>query len=180
MQIRQWVNNNSAVATILAVVLLLVALLVILKTVGPTSGPGMAQYQYYYEIDSGERIKDDFTKVPPFATASGGTAVYALFYSCDDCDDNWQVAFLRKYSDRAKKIKEDYERKMREAIESGEPMPAVMMPGVGGGGPWERDQLVSRADPIKWVPIDSGEGRMIFSEWRDACGGEKPEICRPR
>ena len=180
MQIRQWVNNNSAVATILAVVLLIVAVLVIFKTIGPTTGRGFSQYQYYYDIESRDRFKDDFTKVPPFETSTGGTGVYALFYSCDDCDDNWQVAFLRKYSKRAKQLKEDYERKMRESMESGNPMPAVMMPGVGGGGVWEREQFVSRVDPIKWVPIDSEEGRKIFSVWRNACGGEKAEICRPR
>ena len=134
MQIRQWVNSNSAVATILAVVLLIIALLIIFKTIGPTSGPRGSQFQYYYDIESRERFKADFSKVPPFETSTGGTGVSALFYSCDDCDDNWQVAFLRKYSKRAKQLKEDYERKMRESMESGNPMPAVMMPGVGGGG----------------------------------------------
>ncbi len=177
MQIRELINRNSSVTTIVALVLLFLALIVVFSTFGGNR-QGALRSQWYYDLESGERFEDDFMKVPPFETTSGGTGVFALIYSCDDCDDDSEIAFLRKYSDSAKLRKEEYDRKMREAMESEQPMPPAMLPGMGGGM-WEREQLVSRIDPIQWVPIDSMEGRHIFSEWRNACGGKKVNICRP-
>lgn len=171
--IRQWLNDNSALAVIVAAVILLIALLVILNTNKNAARP-TGSAQWYYDIESRKRFKDEGTKIAPFETASGGTGVSAMVYSCGDCDSDWKIAFLRKYSDEAKKLKEEQRRALREAVESGVP------PAPGQMGPLEQEMLISRVDPIEWFEFASPDAEAILAEYAAACGDKAATICRAR
>ena len=172
-RIRQWLNENSALVAVVAVVLLLISLPIILNTNWNVARPA-GSVHWYYDIESRKRFKDEGTKMPPFETASGGTGVYATAYSCGDCESDWKISFLRKYTDEAKKMKEEQRRLMREAVETGVPPEPVLI------GPLEQEMLISRVDPIRWVRFGSPEAEVILAAHATACGDRPPTICRAR
>src|SRR5690606_5765079 len=86
MNVREWMNNNSALVTIGAVVLLVIALGIILLQTGDgiTSGPIM---MYYYDLNEGRLIQVMSDQPAPVETASGPhdgmpAGVRAHVYTC--------------------------------------------------------------------------------------------------
>src|SRR5687768_3923032 len=106
---RDWMNQNSAIVTILAVVILLgaVAFMVSRKM---NKGGGPVGEAWYYDTVSNEFFTDVTTKVAPFKRENGNEAVRAHFFTCGECtpktkDEGGErfIGYYEKYTDEVRK-----------------------------------------------------------------------------
>lgn len=180
IKVRDWVNNNSAVATVLAVLALVVALAVLVWTSGGGKPRGAPSQQWFYDLGSGELYEAPMDSIPPIETESGPeNGVKAIVYSCSSCDSDRQIAWIEKYKPDARKKLMEFRAKQKEAAGSGKPVPpmAMMDPMMMEMG---RGKVISRHDKIKWVSMDSESGRKIQAGIRKPCPeGVKIKFCYP-
>ena len=188
MSIREYLNNNSAVATILAVVLLIVALGVIYWTSSGTSrGPISV---YYYDMNT-KKLIEATGETPPFDTGSGqytytgnesGPAgVSAAVYSCtDSCDDiepgmtldqvqaaGGHIAYLSRHSMEGKRL-------LEQASAGGEVNPEMY------DNPEVTAQLYAVPGSDTWESDMSEAGEEIRSRYGTECpAGERAQSCLP-
>jgi hypothetical protein len=93
MHLREWLNNNSAVATVGAVVLMVIALAFIyFQMLGAPEGRS-AYSAYYYDLNT-ERVLVDTLAAAPIETDSGPhkgepAGVRAGIFSCDECASSY-------------------------------------------------------------------------------------------
>ncbi|HAI14361.1 MAG TPA: hypothetical protein DCM28_21835 [Phycisphaerales bacterium] len=166
MNLREWMNQNSAVVTIIAVVLLLVSLGVIIMTLTPKQ-VGRVVDVYFMDTDDGKLFVDKSDQLPPVVAPSGKDGVRAFIFSCSDCGDEAShfVGWLETYTPAAKK--------------------AIEAPVEGPEGGMDNYELIENghmvADPVskKWVPANSEYGFKIMDMIQNKCGDEAPKPCFP-
>ena len=148
IKVREWVNNNSAVATALAVLALVVALAVLVWTSGVGRARGAPSQQWFFDLQSGELYEAAMDEIPPIDTESGaGNGVKAIVYSCSSCDSDRQIAWIERYKPDARKKLIDLRQKRKDAAGSGKPVsPMLMMDPMRME--LEQGKLISRHDKI--------------------------------
>ena len=170
MNIRQWLNENSALSTVIAVVMLVCALgyLVMSNT---QSGPRGPKNYWFYDLEDKELFAASIESVAPIEAPSGGEGVRAFVYGCGDCED-LQIAWLQKMTPRGKAQKEHQDKIMKEE-------------GIKGGGFMGPDQymfqqLISKGDKIRWLPTTIPEAHKIQQADRNCPDGVEPKMdCFP-
>lgn len=188
MSIREYLNNNSAVATIVAVVILVVSLGIIVWS--NKGGSGAAVDVYFYDLNTNQLIVQQAGVVAPVDTGSGtvdygdGTTgpagVMATVYACDNCDAiqegmsaeevaaaGGRIAYFSRYSAEAKALQE----KMIAGEEvSDQEMEKIYMMGA----------KVSPPGSNVWVDEMSEPGMSLMDAVGNICsGGEQLVVCRP-
>lgn len=186
MNVREFLNNNSAVATIVAVVLLVIALGII---VWQNKGPSAGQYEsFYYDLNTQEIFVDDATLSAPFDRGTGtyeyfdgakGSAVRAIIFTCNDPADikagmtlaeieaaGGFIAYLERLSPQMIE--------MQAKLDAGQELAEQdYMLDMGGG-------LISTIDGQVWLSQESEQGMQLVSASFSRCGaGQNPKICRP-
>lgn len=186
MNIREFLNNNSAVATIMAVVLLVIALGFI---VWQNKGPSAGQYDsFYYDLNTQEIFADDATLTVPFERGTGtfeyfdgakGSAVRAMIFTCQDPADiksgmtlaeieaaGGFVAYLERLSPQMIEV--------QAKIDAGQELTGEYLDvGIGGG-------LISTIEGQVWFDQESEQGMQLMGAAFSRCGaGQNPKICRP-
>lgn len=161
MNLREWMNQNSAVVTIIAVVLLLVSLGVIIMTLTPKNNLRVVDV-YFMDTADGSLFVDKSDKLAPVVAPSGKDGVRAFVFSCGDCGDEKShfVGWLETYTPEAKK-----------AIEAPVEDPEA---GMGNYEVIEKGHMV--ADPVnkKWYMSNSEEGYKIMDMMEARCGKDVP------
>jgi len=169
MQLREFLNNNSALVTILAVVLLIVALGAIVMQINGGGGytPRVVDV-YYYDLDTGELFLEKSNEIPPVETASGPhNGVRAYVFACNDCDEESDrfIGWLEMYTPEAKAaLTRD---------------PAEAQPDEAPFDYWEEGHLVRSIDSDEWQLANSEPGFRIMENIRDKCPGGTPKPCFP-
>ncbi|MAE68166.1 MAG: hypothetical protein CMJ18_28280 [Phycisphaeraceae bacterium] len=171
MKIREWLNDNSAVATILAVLVLIAALTYLIRS-NTSGGKGnRPKAQYFFDEASGELVEAPITELAP----DDGGRVKAIVYSCSDCGADPQVAWLEKYTKAARKKLLDIKQQRADGAAPTAPMgfgPEMMLMGEG--------KLVKEKGGKKWYKANSEKGRTIQGSLRNICGqGVRIEFCYP-
>ncbi|MEX2671637.1 MAG: hypothetical protein WD294_05950 [Phycisphaeraceae bacterium] len=183
MNVREWLNNNSAVVTIVAVLVLCFALAFIIWNNSPASyGPIDI---YYVDLNTGELFTAKNTDYPPIAAPSDNegeqNGVRIHMYACGDCpsgltgrsldtleSDGVHVAYLERYTPEAQQA---LQRDMTESSPDDEMRYYEMI---------ETGQLVRGPDRSDWVSVNSEPGYRLMSRFGERCSsGESPDICRP-
>lgn len=180
MSLRNFLNNNSSLATILAVVLLLISLgVIILQTRNANSHEAVGVY--FYDMSSGQLFAAGSDQVPPISTPSGAdSGVRAHVFSCGDCPNNLVgmnaeqvketgafIAYLEQLTPRGK---EAYLASIQPVAPGAEEPPFVDT---------TEHTLVRRVEDTKWERVNSREGSQIQSSV-DACeNGIPARACLP-
>lgn len=183
MQIREWMNNNSAAVTLGAVIVMFCALGILYCQL-TSGGRGRGQqitHQYFYDLNTGELFEAEINLHPPIAAPSGplqrdmrplrqgGPAgVRARVFSCTDCADRSShfIGYLEMYPESVK-------RRLEQAGDQ-----AMMMMEMEA-----MQMLVRRPDSERWVSSDRPEYGQIMQDIysRDRCpDGQRPRPCHPR
>ena len=182
MNLRDWLNQNSALATVVAVIVLIFALgAIVWQNKKPSHK--ITKYQWYYDTGSGKLFPDAFGKLAPIKAPSGEDGVTAFAFWCDGCDSEPEILYLTRYTEESKAMMLEQRELMRKrAEEMGKklgnvPMMDPMMMRMGG------QETASVDDPTDWVPVGSIEANEIMQVSPDlmTCDGdEKPKMdCRP-
>jgi hypothetical protein len=204
MQIREWVNKNSAVTTIVAVVMLFAALYYLWKTINPSPPPPIT-HVFYYDMITGKLFPAPTAEFPPIETpdnsklANGDPAgVKANVFSCTRCrEGEWYIGYLETYLPGAKAA----QIRMNEETERMAKMPppnpdGTIPPGPGGpGGPGmppmgpspqdmlaiSEGHLVASHEAVdKWFKQESPEGAALVNAAMKKCPDNKyPTQCFP-
>ncbi|MDA8377050.1 MAG: hypothetical protein M0Z50_08330 [Planctomycetia bacterium] len=171
--LRNTINENSAVMSIIAAVVAIVAIAFIVRNFFHTTqyGPTTA---YYYDTSDGSVQVLPRSKYPPLIGKTGKpTLVWAEYYSCSSCSDK-QLAYLEKYSAQAKKAMEQLQQQQRNPKNKGEPPNfALMQMAMQGGGILVR----SPKKGSKWYPLESPQGMQIATP--PSCTTGQLKACNP-
>lgn len=171
MDIREWMNENSALVTVAAVALLVVSLAIVVMQGG--GGPQASGDAYYYDTVTEEVFEGEASGTPPIESPDGNEAVRAHFYTCGECSEEERfLGYYERYTEEAKEVLE----RSKNAGEDGEPDPEAMMEvyEVAFTG-----RLYS-TDLEEWVVAESPEGRELSEALQEECGeGERLSYCAP-
>ena len=119
MNVREWMNQNSALTTIGALVIVILALGYAISHLTQCHGPTvrMPKAAYYYDIGTGKIFTDEWDKLAPIEAPSGlpDAGVLAHVYACDGCSSDLvgmtkqeveqtgaTIAFLEKYTEKGR------------------------------------------------------------------------------
>ncbi|MEX0655472.1 MAG: hypothetical protein WD534_09635 [Phycisphaeraceae bacterium] len=181
MNVREWLNNNSAVVTIVAVLVLCFALAFIIWNNSGSGRPGPIDV-YFVDLNTNEVFVGKSDQIPPIAAPSDSgddtNGVRAHIYACGDCpsdlagrsadeliDGDVFIAYLERYTDEAREIitgdvTPENESDYYSATEMG--------------------QLVRAVDGSNWVSINDQGGYELMSRTGNRCGEDSmPTPCRP-
>lgn len=182
MQIRDWVNNNSAVVTILAVVMLVISLgVIIMNSTGNRSG--QITKMYYYNIQTGKFFVASSSELAPITTESGpDTGVRAYIYGCGECPSGLAgltldearnqgvfVGYFEKFSPKAKAAL---------LAEANDPEGGML-----AFEALEQGQLFQIPGTDRWLPSNTMQGMEMRDQMvsRMQCPeGQSPKLCFPR
>lgn len=172
--IRNTINENSAVMSIIAAVVAIVAIAFIVRNFfhTPNYGPTTA---YYYDTSDGSVQVLPRSKYPPLIGKTGKpTLVWAIYYSCSSCSDK-QLAYLEKYTSQAKAAMKQFQQQANNPKSKGMPPNfAMMQMAMAGGGMLVR----SPQKGSKWYPLESPQGMQVATP--PACpSGGLLKACNP-
>jgi hypothetical protein len=179
MSLGEWMNKNSMAVTIAATVVLLGSLLlIVLSSATSESDPTtQATQAYFFDLSTSELFTAEMTLLAPIDAPSGPFkgkpgGVSAFIYSCGQCDpDQWEIRYLRKYSDAAKRL--------MLQLQEDHPGRAVYMPSDRvATEPFRSGILVKRPEDADWVRQSSPKGTAIVRE-AIKCGSQLARECRP-
>jgi hypothetical protein len=100
MGIREAMNRNRVVSTVVGIVLIVLTI-VLLNWNLRSEGPGQVSSRAFFTVDDGQTLFiDNVRRIPPF-DHEGKPAYRAYVYTCDGGKTQW-VAFLERYTPAAK------------------------------------------------------------------------------
>ncbi len=153
--IRQNLNKNPYIAGSVLVLIIVVGLFFAIKSIVGPSGPPIPKYAYYIDEETNEESIQSINEIPPLVNPKTGkaTLVRASYYSCGNCKKDRKLAYLEKFTPKAKEALE----KQRKATQEGQPPMEDMSIQMQG-------YLVRSPEPnSKWFLAESDTGRQITS-----------------
>ena len=179
MGLREFLNRNSVLATVLAALVLALSLgFLFYHQRGSKTAPLADVYFYDLASTSANRADGLFTAkedsplpldLPLGAPDAQPTGVRAWVFSCGDCADRSSlfIGYLETWT------KEYREARLQipELLKKRQPIPVAVRTHQG--------RLVSSADEIKWYGFNTGEGQRIMGEVIKHCGETPPTPCDP-
>ncbi len=205
MQLREWMNKNSAVTTIISVVMLFLALWYLVITVFPPP-PKPITHVFYYDVITGKLFPGEAKEYPPIETPDGSklanglpAGVKANVFSCTKCrEGDWYIGYLETYLPQAReaqlRMNEETERMSKMpppnpdgSMPPGAPgAPAPGMPPMMGPSPQDmmlisEGHLVASHEAVdKWFKQESPEGAALVNAAMKKCPDNKyPTQCFP-
>ncbi len=166
--LRQWLNQNSMIVTIITVVVLVMSIAAIFMTTRPPALIAMPVYMY--DVEANQLFSGSSDDIPPIAAPSGKIGVRAYVFSCTDCSVESErfLGYLEMYTPEAKT------RLQRAAT-------GVADLDLDDDYTWlEQGHLVRDPAQDVWVPESSDSGIEIVTQAYEKCGGESPALpCFP-
>lgn len=187
MGLREALNNNSSLVTIVAVVVLVVALGIIVMT---SKGPGSSSTKvdvYFYDLNTNKLFITDSTNYAPADAPSGPTdkgnkaGVMAYVYVCGECGsyDGMtadEVAATGAWISRLEMYTPDAIKAIEEAkAASGDDAAMFMEPEMMDS------MLIKRVKDTTWTSMGSSKGMAIMREegTKTCPDGTRPKLCLP-
>lgn len=181
---REWLNENSAIVTIVTVVGLILVLAYLLSQ---ARGPSFnVEYKprpvWFYDLNTGETFEMQSDTIPPIETDSGPfnnrpAGVLKRVFSCDQCQSDFQF-YLMAYLPEAQEARRELDAWM---MRKGERTPEEWNQQQKLQETASRGIIVARpSKPGHWVLQSSAEGLAIITEVEYHCdeGGRAME-CFP-
>ena len=169
--IRQWVNENSAVVTVITLLVLVVVVYFIVKA---QFGPGRLNSDdmpvYYYDTVTKERIPGVVDRVPPFVNDKGNECVRVAVFSCGECTEGEMFnAYFEKYTDEMKQM-------IEQRVKEEGPEVLILMQ-----GPMMMEEGTLRSlDGETWYPVmDPAVRSVMMTINQERCGGAQAIGCTP-
>ena len=165
--VRQWLNDHSAVVTIVAMVVLISAVLFMIDwDDGPDYGPPHL-LAYFYNTVTEEIFVDTPDNIPPFLNEAGHECVVVRMFTCGSCaeSERWP-GFYEKFTDEYKRQAEDI---MKQTGRQYLPM---------GNEPGQPGMLIS-LDGQNWVTPMDPSVRDRYKEMMEKCPDGKYRPCNP-
>ena len=168
MQLREFLNNNSAVVTIIAVVILVISLgIIILNNRGGRTNRIVDVY--FYDLNDGSLFTAPSNSIAPIDAPSGPYngkpgGMRAYVFACGDCDDESSrfIGWIERYTPEAKQAlsgdSPDYA--AYEFYETGQ-----LIKGLEEGDPW--------------VPANGERGYAVMERISARCPGGGVTPCYP-
>ena len=152
--------GKNPVVAVIAVVVLLAAVWFIARQMGLGGSGGKAPVAFWYDLKTGKLFGGPNT-TDPVQAPSGGEAVRAHVFACNDCADanDRFIGYLEKFTDEARQVLVE---------QKGAPMARAMA---------MEYVKVRRADDTEWVNGGDPEGIEIMTEYLSKCGGKQPPRC---
>jgi len=177
--LREFLNNNSMIATLVAVLILVISLIIVFRQVsGPRRSPG--DYKaYYYVLETGERITAPLAQIPPIMTEDGNEAVRAMVFDCGKCENesDFFIGYLLRYTPEGKqKQQELLERYQDPGLSEEEREGLVVMEEVDTSQ-WQ--EVARLQKPLKWVLLSDPASQEVRNV-RGRCEGERVQQCYPK
>jgi len=120
---------------------------------------------WFYDIDADRLFIAPATSNPPIVAPSGGEGVRAHVMACGRCTRRRRfISYLSKYTPEVK-----------EALEKMDETDGVHFDEVW----YESTELVSRKEPIEWVPAESEEANAIYESIHTHCEPGRISYCTP-
>lgn len=185
---RDFMNNNSALVTIVAVVVLVISLGVIIMN---TRGPGAVRAidLYFFDLSTGQLFVASSDQIPPIDSPGGPlntpqgakpAGVRAHVFACGECPD------LKGMNTEQVKAAGAYIAYLEMFTEQGKAAMTAPAPADGQGPPPEmmmdpmQSTLVKRVEDPQWMPMYSEPGyRLTESAVQQCPDGTPPIACRP-
>ena len=175
MSIRDRVNENSSLFTIVAILVLVGALAYMFAgSIGGGGGGEIPDEQYFWDTQNQQFVARPMSDVAPVKLDSGAEAVKAVVYSCSGCGaDTLEIAWLEKYPQKARAQLIKYREQTKgQPLASSSMDPKLMK--------LEAAKRIRSRDGGKWVPTNSNDGRKIMSILTNACDkGVRIKFCYP-
>lgn len=178
MQLRDWMNNNSAVVTVGAVVILILSLGYIVWNSKGSSPPRVIDV-YYYDLNTNKLFTAQSNQLPPIDTESGPVAgsnapagVRAYVFACTDCGDEADrfIGWLEMYTPEVKALRSQPSPQTPEEAAEREQREEEV---------WENGKLVRAPDGTTWARENTSEGMAITTKIESKCPGGMPKPCVP-
>ena len=181
---REWLNENSAIVTIVTVVGLILVLAYLLSQ---ARGPSFTvEYKprpvWFYDLNTGQTFEMQSDAIPPIETDSGPyqgrpAGVLKRVFSCDQCKSDFQ-SYLMAYLPEAQEAKRELDAWM---MQKGERTPEEWNQQQKLQETASRGIIVARPDqPDRWVLQSSAEGLAITTETEYRCeDGQRAIECFP-
>ena len=196
MSVREYLNNNPAVATVGVVVLLVVALgALVMQFIG---GPGNTVPILdvpYFDLGTGKVILAPANNMPPFDTGSGKQSdgsyngVLMSIWTCDTCiplksmagmtpqeieaveGKSMFIAYLEKYNKKSLDIAEKSKGALIEGTDKLAPPPTNLI---------EQGRMIKTLKGKRWVFANDTKGEMLVKKMLapNCTGGSYPRPCR--
>ena len=186
MGLRDTLNNNSSLVTIVSVVVLVVALGIIVWTSKGPSGGGRTVNVYFYDLNTNKLFTTTNDQLAPIDAPSGPTAagnkagVMAYVYACGQCGEYdgmtveeveatgaW-ISRLEMYTPETIKAIEDAMKTSSNPDAAREEMGDT------------NSSLIKRPKDSGWTPMDSPKGMAIMREQGTrTCPEGRPKFCLP-
>jgi hypothetical protein len=195
MNVRDFLNNNSSVVTILAVVVLVFALgAIVMTSKGPSGRRGPVDL-YFYDLNTGKVFIAASDQYPPIEVPSGATAlgnnagVKAYVFSCGECESydgmtSEEIEASGGFIGRLEMYTAE-ELAVMEQARSGQG-------GPGAGGPAGRmppmmlgpdmmmgGMLTKRPEDDTWVSANTQAGMSMMMDISKRCPSGRPKPCIP-
>ena len=176
MSLRELLNKNATVVTVVTVLVLVASLTFILWPDGGNDPSDSMGKEYFYDLNTDQLFEAEQGRIPPIDTESGPhqgkpAGVYAYVFSCGECAPREQyIGYLETYSEKAKARLEQ----MRQASAG----PVYMGPDVESSEPFRSGILIKRPEDAQWAPKSSSRGQQIVRE-KKICERYPARRCRP-
>lgn len=163
MNIRDWINNNAGVVTILAVMIMVLALIYIFMS-GGNPRQELPESQWFYDMTTKTLFEAGLQEHAPIDTPSGkNQGVKAMVYACSnsDCESGRKIAWLEMYTPKTKKKLMEQRDKGPDGVPDME-LVRMLDDDIG--------VMLARYDqPDKWYKANSPEAGQIRMSIADLC-----------
>ena len=167
--LREWMNQNSAVATVGAVAILAIALTILyFQTGGPTVK--LSDSAWYAEPGTENLVVDKVGLIPPI-DKDGKKLVLVHYFGCDGCGEKF-IGYYEKYTDAGKKEMERLQASMTPGAEVDEEIEMKMYDIT-------MTQRLYSTDGVKWINSESDQGQAVMEKIAEKCVGKKLAKCYP-
>ncbi len=187
MNVREYLNNNSALVTIAAVALLVISLgLIILNNRG--NAPGGVVDVYYFDLNTQKLVVAPSDRLSPFDGGSGtfaypdgehGSVVRAMVFACGECEGirpdmslaeleaaGGFIGYLQIMTQRA--------RELQERSQAGEELTEADFDIM-----YSQGNLIADVSGQRWFPEMSDQAMRIMDQASQRCAGQPIQACLP-
>ena len=165
MKLREWMNNNSALVTVIAVVVLIGALFFLVQSM--RTPKATIRPMWFYCLQEERLFLAEAGSIAPIESPWGAEAVQAIVYFCGDCDEEPTIRYLLKYTEQSK-AEQEKQRKLME--EKGAKPTMYMDPFMRSPG----GQLFSAVDEVEWIDSFDPRAGALLKVMPECDDGSKP------
>lgn len=175
--LREWLNKNSGVVTVVAVVVLVLALGIVVMNMRGGRGAAGSGKAYYYDLNAKKLVVDKALQSPPFQISTGsqpavGVVVYACGQGACGTEKERKIGFLWRYNAKGLSLAQEMDRLPNNADNAARRSELLLQ--------MEQQKEYCLPDSDKWLPASDPQAQTLLGSLYGNCpGSKKMEICVP-